>query len=318
MKKDEITLKNTKQEILDALNAALEREKNNAKIKSNPEQEEKVRKAKAAVEETKKNVEANIFSSELINKFKDLELAIKTEEEKLKNLYDIDSELLNLTMVMNTGKDTILEFEKNNNMKKQQLEEQIKQLEEEYKLKTEELQKEYDVKSKMLKTERERETEEYNYKTKREREIANNKWEDEKKVRENNLKSMEEETQRLLKDAKEKENYLLDLEKQVANFSKELESEYERGKKDASESLGKEHKYEMEMLKKDFQNTIDRQKDKIESLMEEIQKANDINNSLQEKMDKAYVELKELATKTVEANGGLKIISNNQTDNKLV
>ena len=44
MKKEEITLKNTKQEILDALNAALEREKNNAKIKSNPEGEEKIRK----------------------------------------------------------------------------------------------------------------------------------------------------------------------------------------------------------------------------------------------------------------------------------
>ena len=54
MKKEEITLKNTKQEILDALNAALEREKNIAKVKSNPDQEEKERKIKVAVEETKK------------------------------------------------------------------------------------------------------------------------------------------------------------------------------------------------------------------------------------------------------------------------
>ena len=46
MKKDEITLKNTKQEILDALNEALEREKSSAKVKSNPEEEEKNRKAK--------------------------------------------------------------------------------------------------------------------------------------------------------------------------------------------------------------------------------------------------------------------------------
>ena len=316
MKKDEITLKNTKQEILDALNDALEREKNSAKIKSNPEEEEKNRKAKIAVEETKKNVEANIFSSELINKFNDLELAIKTEEEKLKNLYDIDSELLNLTLIMNTGKDAILEFEKNNDIQKQKLNEQIKQLEDEYKLKADDLQKEYSISSKLLKTERDREEEEYNYKTKRERELANNAWEDEKKVRENNLKLMEDEAKRLLNDAKEKESYLLDLEKQVASFPKSLESEYEKGKKDAVTMLEKEHKYEIEMLKKDFQNTIDRQKDKIESLNEEIKKANDINVSLQEKVDKAYAELKELATKTVEANGGLKIISNNQTDNK--
>ena len=316
MKKDEITLKNTKQEILDALNEALEREKNNAKIKSNPEHEEKVRKAQVAVEETKKNVEANIFSPELINKFNDLELAIKTEEEKLKNLYDIDAELLNLTIVMNTGKDAMLEFTKNNEMQKQKLNEQIKELEDEYKLKIEDLQKDYDLKNKTLKTERDREAEEYEYKTKREREIANNKWEDEKKTRESNLKLMEEEAQKLLNAAKEKENYILDLEKQVANIPKDLASEYEKGKKDATVIIEKDHKFEIEMLKKDFQNTIDRQQDKIESLNEELKKAIDTNIALQEKMDKAYAEIKELATKTVEANGGLKIISNNQTDNK--
>lgn len=36
MENEKITLKNTKTEILDALNAALEREKNMSKIKSNP------------------------------------------------------------------------------------------------------------------------------------------------------------------------------------------------------------------------------------------------------------------------------------------
>ena len=72
MKKEEITLKNTKQEILDALNEALLREKNAAKIKSNPIEEEKSKKIESAVIESKKNVEQNIFSTELTNKFKDL------------------------------------------------------------------------------------------------------------------------------------------------------------------------------------------------------------------------------------------------------
>lgn len=36
---------------------------------------------------------------------------------------------------------------------------------------------------------------------------------------------------------------------------------------------------------------------------------------LQEKMDKAYAQLKELATKTVESAGGVKIIGNNQGEN---
>lgn len=315
MKNEKITLKNTKQEILEALNAALEREKNNAKIKSNPEQEEKERKIKKAVDETTKNVEDNIFSTELVQKFKNLELAISNEEAKLKNLYDIDAELLNLTLVVNTGKDVLLEFEKNNEIKKKDLETKIKNLEEEYKIKSDELQKQYDLQSKSLKTERDREIEEYNYKIKRERELANNKWEDEKKLRENTLKLMEDETKKLLNEAKEKGNYLADLEKKVAEFPKLLENEYEKGKKEITVLLEKEHKYEIDLLKKDYQNTIDRQNDKIESLKEEIKKVNESNNLLQAKTDKAYVELKELATKTVEANGGLKIIGNNQTEN---
>ena len=176
MKKEEITLKNTKQEILDALNEALEREKNIAKIKSNPAQEEKERKVKVAVEETQKNVDANIFSNELINKFKDLELAIQAEEEKLKNLYDIDKELLNLTLVMNSGKEAIAELEKKKDAATKDLEEKIKNLEDEYKVKTETLNKEYELKIKTLKIERDREEEEYNYKIKRDRTISNNEW----------------------------------------------------------------------------------------------------------------------------------------------
>ena len=72
----------------------------------------------------------------------------------------------------------------------------------------------------------------------------------------------------------------------------------------------------MELLKKDYQSTIDRQEDKITALKEELEKANNLNLILQEKMDKAYIEIKELATKTVEATGGVKIIGNNQNDNK--
>ena len=46
MKKEEITLKNTKAEILDALNEALEREKSISQTKQEPEKEEKNKKLK--------------------------------------------------------------------------------------------------------------------------------------------------------------------------------------------------------------------------------------------------------------------------------
>ena len=77
-----------------------------------------------------------------------------------------------------------------------------------------------------------------------------------------------------------------------------------------------ENKYSTEILKKDFYNTIDRQNDKIESLKIDLEKVNSLSESLQEKLDKAYIEIKDMATKTVEATGGVKILGNSQAENK--
>ena len=95
-----------------------------------------------------------------------------------------------------------------------------------------------------------------------------------------------------------------------------MDKEYQKGMQDAKKEIEKENEYKVELLKKDYQNKIDRQEDKINSLNSEIEKLNTINASLQEKVDKAYSELKELASKTVEANGGVKILGNNPVDNK--
>ena len=129
-KSGEITLKNTKAEILEALNAALKREKDINKMKSDPVKEEKAKKEKAAIKNTKENVEKNIFSQELINKFNELELAISTLENKLKDLYGVEKELNNLTVIMNAGKDCIANIEEEKLQKKQELEEKIKKLDE--------------------------------------------------------------------------------------------------------------------------------------------------------------------------------------------
>ena len=316
MKKDEITIKNTKAEILDALNAALEREKNINKVKSEPEKEEKKRKIEESIEQSKTNVDNNIFSEELVEKFNTLNTAISAMEEKLKNLYGVEKELNSLTLVINAGKDCISEIENKKAKEEETLNISIKNLENEFKKKNEELTSEYELKAKTLKLERERELEEYNYKLKREREINNNKWEDEKLLREKVLKEKEDEIEKTLSDVKLKEGNLNDLEKRVNEIPELLEKEYLRGKKEVTLELEKEHKYSTELLKKDYQNIIDRQNDKIESLKEELAKTNKLNEELQDRIAKAYVEMKELATKTVESNGSVKIIGNNQSDNK--
>lgn len=310
MKKEEISLKNTKAEILEALNQALEREKNANKVKSDPVQTEQKKKVEKAISNSKENVARNIFSDELMKKFQDLETAIAAEEAKLKELYDVEGELNHLTLVANAGKDFMNHLEQKKKERTEELEQKIRLLEEEYKKKQEELQREYDNRAKLLKMERDRENEEYNYKLKREREINNNNWEDEKKQRQEKLTAMEEEANRLLNEAKEKSGYIKELEQKVSQIPDNLEKEYQRGKKETESELKKEHQYEVELLKRDYQNKIDRQEDKIQSLQQELENERKASASLQDKMDKAYVELKELATKTVETSGVVKIIGN--------
>ena len=137
-----------------------------------------------------------------------------------------------------------------------------------------------------------------------------------KKEREAKLKAIEDETIKLFDEAKEKAEYIEDLEKKVSDIPALLEKEYQRGKKETTTDLEKEHKYSIELLSKDYKNTIDRQEDKIESLKEEVEKLTSLNTALQEKMYEAYAQIKELVTKTVEANGGVKILGNNSTENK--
>ncbi len=311
MKKEEITLKNTKAEILQALNESLKREKDIAQMKYEPEKEEKERQVAKAVENTRENVEKKIFSDELNNKFKDLEVAIESEEEKLKNLYGIEKELINFVAVVNAGKDYMAELENNKKIKLEELNNNIKELENQYEIKKSELEKEYELLSKKLKIERDREIEEYNYKQKREREITNNKWEDEKAERENNLAKKEAKLQESLENINAKEEYIKELEKKVNEIPALIEKEYARGRKEASIEIEKDNKFATEILTKDFQNIIDRQKDKIEGLQEEIKKANLEKENIQKKLDQAYIQIKDMATKTVEATGGVRIIGNN-------
>ena len=310
--KEEITLKNTKQEILDALNEALEREKAVKSIKYDPVKEVEEKKKETAITETKQNVKNNIFSAELNEKFNNLEIALKAEEEKLKALYDIEAELNNIIVVVNAGKDAIAKIESARVTKEKEMTEKISLLEEEYDNKLKELQSTYAEEEKRLKLERNREKEEYTYNLNREREINNNSWLDEKKRREEELNNREKETNQLFEEAKSKEKYLNELEEKVKSLPDMLEKEYARGKKDATAEIEKENKYQVELLKKDFNNTIDRQNDKILSLENEIKNYMEMNKQLQEKLDKSYSEIKDMATRTVEANGNVKILNSNQ------
>jgi len=304
----EITMKNTKAEMLEALNAAMSRAKLAESNKLNPVKMEKEKVEKKAVESAKASVEQNIFSTELINKFKDLQSAINTEEARLQELYGVSSELQKLALIIESGRDKQTQIDAENTAKVENATQSLDNLRTEYIQKKSDLQEEYETLSKKLKIERTREAEEFQYNLKREREKEAFAWADEKSTREAALARKEEYVATLLEEVEAKVEYIKTLELKVENIPSLIESEKKTAIQTACAEINREHEFKSTMAEKDYQNTLARKDDKIVHLEKELDAAAKTNTSLQNKLDKAYSELRELATKTVESASGVKII----------
>jgi len=304
----EITMKNTKAEMLEALNAALERAKSAESGKLDPIKIEKDKMEKKSVASAKVAVEQNIFSIELNNKFKDLQVAIETEETRLQELYGVSKELQKLALIIEAGRERQGQIDSENSTKVKDAEAILEKLRSEYSQKKADLQEEHDILTKKLKIERSRNEEEFQYTLKREREKENNAWEDEKLARESLLTKKEEQAEHILAEAVNKTEHIQSLETKVESIPTLVESEKKSAVEAAIFELAKEHEYKVILLEKDHQNSLERQSDKITYLEKELDQVAKANTSLQNKLDKAYAELRELATKTVESASGVKII----------
>lgn len=296
-----LSLKNKKAELLEALNAALQREQDLKNSKYDPVAEAKTRETERKIQETRKNVEANVFSTELNQKFRDLEAALVAEETKLKELYGIEAEIESLTAAVNASQAVLEKFESEKQQQMRELDQKLANLE-----------ADYAEKSRLLKQEREREAEEYDYNLKRERAIDRDDWQAEKSKREQILAEKEMKTLELLKEAEEKSAHIKSLEEQIEKLPEQLEAEYARGRTEATAELNREHKFATELLKKDYQSQLDRQSDQITALTQELQKLTAEKDTALEKLDRAYAQVKDMATRTVEASGGVKILNNDQ------
>ena len=304
----EITMKNTKAEMLEALNSALARAQAAETGKLNPVKVEKEQMEKKAVESAKAAMKQNIFSVELNNKFMDLQVAIAAEEARLQELYGVSAELQKLAQIIEAGRERQAQIDSENGAKIEEAKASLEVLKAEYTQKKAELQEEYDTLAKKLKVERTREAEEFQYNLKREREKENNIWEDGKAARELTLSKKEEQAQAILVEAEAKVEYIKALEAKVESIPALIESEKKAAVTSAIAELTREHEYKTALSDKDYQNSLARQNDKIAYLEKELESAGKSNAALQNKLDKAYTELRELATKTVESASGVKII----------
>jgi len=304
----EITIKSTKAEMLEALNSALKRAEMAERGSLNPEKEEKDKVEKKAVESAKKAVEQNIFSKELNDKFNDLQMAIAAEEGRLFELYGVGKELQKLALAIEAGKEHVAKIGAEKAEKEYAAGKRREELDAEFVQKKDELKTGYEDHVKKLKLDRERENEEYQYNLSRAREKEENAWADKSATREAELVRREAQAKELLAEAEKEAEYKASLEEKVKNIPMLLQSEKESVVLSVTETLKKEYEYKSNLTEKDYKNSVGRLEDKILFLEKELESANKSVELLQTKLDKAYVEMRELATKTVESASRVKII----------
>lgn len=307
-----VTMKDTKQVIYDALTEAQAKLEATKSQNFNPVEEAKKVETAKSVTSAKTAVKENIFSEELNKKYNDLEVAIEVSENRIKELYGIEKTLIDMTTTLNAHKELVAKVELENKEKteafkadyekqKSDLETNISDYKEQIKLEKQQLNKEYGDLKEKLELERQREKEEFEYELKRQRTKDSDAWEDEKKAREKAIKEQEDAIEGKLE-------YYKELELKVKDFDNIIVTSIAQAVEENTTVLRKDFDTKETLAKKEHEYQVSRLEDRVDTLTNELDRLYADLQTKNEKLDEAYTKINELAGKTVEANGSVKFI----------
>ena len=200
IKTKELTMSNTKKEMLDAYNALLKQlqEKREAELKPEKRIEEKKKREVVEVAEalSSEGVVKEIGNLKLeigkmlthisdgleeeVSKFNQIKKAIEIKDEEVKELYEIERSAETLAALIEAQNQKRQEFESEMDARKQELTQEIQAMREDWGKEKKRHEAEIKERDAAEAKRREREKEEYGYSFKREQQLAKNKFEDEK------------------------------------------------------------------------------------------------------------------------------------------
>ena len=314
-----VNAKSTKQEIFDAYTEIKKKFDSLDAMKDDPNSALKKAEDERISQSAEKMIGLGILNQEIVTQYNDLQKNIEEKKNTLKELYGIEAEANSMVALINAHKEKEIELkEKYAEMeaslkadiseKKANLQAEIDEL---VKLKNEELaakRKENADLQKLLKVERDREEEEYEYNLKRSRKQENDKWNDEKSLREKQLAEKEASVSLRETTVSSQESYISELEKKVSEIPTLIETANKEGIKKGEADAGKSYAFEKRAIETKNQYEQQSLKDKIDRLEKDLVSAREANEVLQDKLDAAYAQMKELASETVKSTGGVKIL----------
>jgi hypothetical protein len=318
-----VTSKNTKDQILEAYNAAQEEIKRLKEGRTTTAEVVKAKEIKEVKAKAKEIIDLEILNDDMKDKYTALLKTVDLLEEEIEELYSIKKEADSLEALINAAKDKDRELdanyeakvaEMNANLaeKRAEVAKSVKELNEEYdKLKTD-LRAEFQEEKVKLQKERAREKEEFEYNLKRERQKDNDAWEDEKASRESVLAEKELAVAERESKVEEIEAKNAELNEHIANLNDKIEEIKESSFKEGRDKASKEFNIQKSYIEKEAKWAKERLEEKIASLEEALSSERAAHEVTKTKLDDAYAKVQEIATKTVQANGSVRIVDSSK------
>lgn len=300
-----ITMKSTKQEMLDALAAAEKEIKELRRVKATPAETAVVQEEQEAVDAATADVETGMFSDEMNAKFQNLVNAIAILDARLKARYEVEGALVDMTTVINAKKQALMALDAEYESTKAAIEADLNKQKTAAAAAAEALRAENEALKASLAQARQREEEEFAYALKRRRQLEEDTYADKMAALEKQKAAAEARLAELTADA----DAIEALKARVEGFSAELDAKYAAGIEEGKKEAGKEYGYRSSMAEKDHSYEIREKTAAIERLEADVAAKAAKIESLETKLDTAYTQLRDLATKTVESTGGVKVLN---------
>ncbi len=332
-KAENVSLKSTKQKILEAYENVRKELEEKEKQSLNANKKIEAKKKTETIDKVSKivkegiNEKINILKADMLNALDDLssrlsqaeidyqnlKAAIEIKDKEIKEIYDIERSSLSLASLIETHNRKTAELEFDYSQRKKKLEEELAALKNAVELD----KKNYEKMSKGKEAEfkiywdRKKEESEYNFKRESERKI--NQLNDElKKLRH----SIGEEKEKFEKEYKEKTKELderqdqilkkeqtsMELEQKVAAFPAQLKTEISNAVNAATEKLKVEFELQKSIMHKEYEGKINVLKTKIESLEKVITNQEKYIETLTSQHEKAYSQVQQIATSAIQSN----------------
>lgn len=259
---------------------------------------------KATIKAATKDVESGVFSDEMNEKFLNLTAAIAAMEKQLKERYDVDAALAEMVLMVNAKKQIQLDLDADIEKRKAEAATDQENARRAFADEIAKMRAEAERAKADLVRSREREQEQFDYDTARKRKMDNDAYADKQSALDKKLAEAEARLAELQAEA----DAIAKMQETIDAMPATLEAKYQEGYDNGKKDAGKEYGYKTTISEKDHAYEIRERDARISHLEADCQEKSSKIAALEDKLDAAYTQMRDLATKTVESSGGVKVI----------